>query len=82
MADILDAYERGDRENQQVRAQVSDFKGQTYFSIRAWYRTEEGEYKPAKNGINLPKDEYKEFRKLIDALDEELNYTGPDEEDE
>jgi hypothetical protein len=78
---ILEAYDREDRESQQVRAQVSTFKGQKYFSLRSWYPAEpDGEYKPGKNGINLPIDEYPKFRALIDALDIELDYVPVEEE--
>lgn len=80
---ILDAYDREDRESQQVRAQVSEFKGQKYFSLRSWYPAEpSGEYKPGKNGINLPVDEYPKFRELIAALDAELKYAPSEESDD
>lgn len=74
MADaIIESYDRDGSEQQQVRAITSDFKGQKYFSLRAWYFAED-EYRPARNGINLPVDEYHEFRRLIAALDHELGY--------
>ena len=73
---IIEAYDRDTSEPQQVRASVSDFKGQKYFSIRGWFLDDKlGDYRPGKNGVNLPVDEYPKFRQLVAALDEQLNYT-------
>lgn len=72
---IIEAYDRDTSEPQQVRASVSEFKGQKYFSIRGWFLDEKaGDYRPGKNGVNLPVDEYWRFRDLVDALDEALGY--------
>lgn len=69
---VLDSYDRGDSGEQQVRAAISHFKGREYFSLRAWYKDGE-ERKPSKNGINLPVDEWPQFKELVDSLDAMLN---------
>lgn len=60
------SYERAREE--QCKAEFSIFKGRQYFSIRCWYKTNEGEMAPGKNGINLPVEEKKDFLKLVVAL--------------
>lgn len=80
MADTpIEVYVRDDREGQEVRASLSDYKGQRYFSLRAWYPAED-DFRPTKNGLNLPVDEYHHFRSLIDALDAELGYVPATED--
>jgi hypothetical protein len=84
---IIEAYDRDGSEPQQVRAITNEYRRRKYFSFRAWYLPPEGgeDYAPGKNGINLPVDEYHEFRKLVDAMDIELGYvprtTDPFDED-
>ena len=78
-AGTLAAYDRDGSERQQVRAQITTFKGRKYFSLRAWYWSEDDQdYKPSKNGINLPIDEYEEFSELLVALNDKI---GKDHDD-
>lgn len=62
-------YLRKDGE-EKLSGTLSKFKGREYFSFRTWYRTEGGEggsdeWKPGKNGLNLPMDEAEEFLGVV-----------------
>lgn len=72
----IDEYPRGKADNSVVRASTSTFKGARYFSFRAWYQNpeREGDFLPTKNGLNLPVEEYLEFRTLVAEMDKELNF--------
>ena len=40
-----------------VHAEVSLFNGKTYFSVRRWFRADDGKYYRTKNGLHLKYDE-------------------------
>lgn len=64
---IIASFERPNGE--QVRLAKSEFKGKSYFSLRAWYDAEgTGDWRPGKNGINLPIEELPAFLALVDHL--------------
>ena len=62
-----------DRPNgEQIQARLSEFKGQTYLSVRVYYEDRSTEeMKPGRNGINLPLSEAPEFFRLVEALKED-----------
>lgn len=59
-----------DRPNgEQLQARLSDYKGQTYLSIRTYYEDRNsGERKPGRNGINIPISEAQGFFDLVQEL--------------
>lgn len=40
--------------NTQTRLTVSEFRGIEYLSIRKYYRDFDGDWKPGKEGVNIP----------------------------
>ncbi len=44
-----------------IRAELSEFKGKKYVSIRKYYKDSEGNDKPSNKGITMNLDDWKEF---------------------
>lgn len=60
-----------------IRAQLSTFKGQEYFSVRVWFQDETSkELRPGKNGVNLPRSEFAEFERAVVELRKALTVTN------
>lgn len=69
---------------EQLQARISEFKGVQYLSIRSYYQdrvTEE--FKPGKNGINIPIDEAESLFAACESLANEVEeILGPCSGDE
>jgi hypothetical protein len=53
---------------EECKAEFSEFKDRAMFSIRCWYRDDQDNLKPGRNGINLPVEEKDDFLRLVLAL--------------
>jgi hypothetical protein len=63
-------------QNEVLRASIQYFKGRKYASLRVFYLdAQDGEWKPSRNGINVPADELASLLKGIEALRKELSPT-------
>ncbi len=56
----------------QVRLTVSTFRGVEYLSLRKYYMTFEGDWKPTREGVNMPLD-FSNSRELFVGLTEILS---------
>jgi hypothetical protein len=59
-----------------LRATAGVFKGSLTFGLRVWYRTDDGSLAPGRNGINLPRSEWAEFKRAVDAVEQEMTLTS------
>ena len=50
---------------EEIRVELSEYKGQTYLNIRAWIKGDNGEYLPTRKGITL---NIEHFQSLLEAL--------------
>lgn len=67
------------KDGEEIRADITEFKGKKYLSVRVYYLdTRDGEMKPGKNGINLPLEEAGLF---IDAADSLATVLFPETEE-
>jgi len=71
MSKVIDTFPKNTME--QVRTQLTEYKGYKLIDIRVWYKQKDGEeYKPSKKGLTLGIDHYEDLRKAIDKLGEAL----------
>lgn len=70
MADIVFEFEKNPRNT--IRASTSDYRGQKRIDVRMWYKDEQGELKPSKQGISLPIEMFGSLKKLILDLEQAL----------
>lgn len=57
--------------NLQVRIGVNEFRGVEYLFVRKYYQDFDGEWKPSKEGVNMPLDLYNSremFAGLVEIL--------------
>ena len=55
-----------------IRVETSEFRGKKYVSIRKWYQDASGEMKPGKQGINMTKEEWSDFKEKYEKIVEML----------
>lgn len=48
------------------------FRGALFLSIRYWYETTANTYKPTKNGITIPVEAFRSFRRAVRAVRQAL----------
>ncbi len=51
---------------------ISDYGGKKRIDIRIWYKDDDDELKPSKQGISLPIERFKDLKKLITDLEDAL----------
>src|SRR4051812_29627558 len=56
------------RDGEEIRATLSTFKGALYFSLRVYFRSEDGEWHPTKKGITLAAERLEELEAAVAAL--------------
>lgn len=67
-------YSFGKNTMEEVRTQLTEYRGYKLIDIRVWYKPGEGEDpRPTKKGLTLNIELYPELKKAIDKLGEELN---------
>jgi hypothetical protein len=52
---------------EKVRVHLMEWKGQTYFDIRVWFKADDGVYYPSTKGIRLNCELLLDLRSAIDA---------------
>lgn len=71
MEDILvKAFDKNARER--VHAIVKEFKGRLLIELRAYYPTEDGQWKPTKRGITLCAEKARQLLEAAAALEAEV----------
>lgn len=63
------------RDDEEVRASVSTFKGSLYVSLRIYYRGDDGEWHATKKGITLTVEALDELEAAIAALRKAVDET-------
>lgn len=64
----------GKRSNEQILIGLREFRGARFIDIRAYFETDDGEWRPTKKGITLPIDAFPEFAEVIAGLGETLGF--------
>lgn len=67
---IVRAFEKNARER--VHAIVKEFKGRLLIELRAYYPTEDGQWKPTKRGLTLCADKARPLLEAAAALEAEV----------
>ena len=71
-----EVYERiihyDETKNEQIRLSVKEFRGIEYLSLRKYYQDYDEEWRPTKDGINMPLD-FCNSRELFSGLEEILS---------
>ena len=71
MSKVIDTFPKNAME--EVRTQLTEYKGYKLIDIRVWYKQkEEEEFKPSKKGLTLGIEHYKELKKAILKVGDEL----------
>lgn len=65
------AFEFEKSETEVIRAQISDFTGQTRADLRVFFKTDKGEWRPTKRGINMPLSLIGKMKEAIVQLEKE-----------
>lgn len=55
-----------------IQVQKSKFKGNDYVSIRKYYKAENDEMKPGKNGISMPLEVWEEFTEKFEDIKKDI----------
>lgn len=71
MSKVVDTFPKNTME--EVRTQITEYKGYKLIDIRVWYKKEGKEPLPTKKGITLNVDLYSKLKEAIDKLGKELN---------
>lgn len=64
----------GKRSNEQILIGLREFRGARFIDIRAYFETDDGEWRPTKKGVTLPIDAYHDFAEVIAGLGETLGF--------
>ena len=56
----------------EIRFATQDFKGAEYFNVRLWVKNDVGDWVPTKRGLTLNTEQFKSFKRGVEALDQEL----------
>jgi hypothetical protein len=62
--------------NEKIVFGVSEFRGKNYANIRIFYEDDEGEWKPTKKGISVNLEDFIEFKRRVEELDNYLQEKG------
>jgi len=71
MSKIVDTFPKNTME--EVRTQITEYKGYKLMDIRVWYKREDKDPLPTKKGLTLGIEHYQELKKAVDKLGQELN---------
>ncbi len=55
-----------------IRIALNEYKDKEYIDIRTYYMADDGELKPTKKGVTIPKEQYPELKEAILGLEELL----------
>lgn len=64
----------GKRSNEQILIGLREFRGARFIDIRAYFETDDGEWRPTKKGVTLPIDAFPEFAETVAGLGETLGF--------
>ena len=66
---------------EKIRARIGEYSGHKFADLRIYYTDEDSsEWKPTRKGITFSPELWPEFKKMVDALEEELKQQGLIEE--
>jgi len=71
MSKVVDIFPKNTQE--EVRTQLTEYKGYKLMDIRVWYKKGEADPLPTKKGLTLGIEHYEELKKAVDKLGQELN---------
>ena len=71
---VIAQFEKNSKE--EVRVSIDDFHGRKLINLRVYYRTDNGEWLPGKQGIALGIDRYRDLADALVKLGEELQTRG------
>jgi hypothetical protein len=71
---LVAQFEKNSKE--EVRVSIDDFHGRKLINLRVFYRTDNGEWLPGKQGIALGIDRYRDLADALVKLGEELQTRG------
>ena len=63
MQKLISKFEKNSME--EIRVELSEYKGQTYLNIRAWIENDNNEFVPTKKGLTI---NVELFPELLEAL--------------
>lgn len=64
----------GKHSNEQILIGLREFRGTRFIDIRAYFETDDGEWRPTKKGVTLPIDAFPEFAETVADLGETLGF--------
>lgn len=70
MADIISGFDKN--EKLKILASISDYRGKKRIDIRIWYKDDNDELKPSRQGISLPIERFGDLKKLMADLENAL----------
>ena len=60
------------RDGEEIRATVSEYRGEEYLSLRVYFRSQDGQWLPTRKGITLASSRLDELEIAITKLREHL----------
>lgn len=49
----------------EIRISNDEYKGKKFVSIRTWWHSGDGDWKPGKQGITIKADQWEEFQAIL-----------------
>ncbi len=71
---VIASFEKNSRE--EVRLSVDVFRGRKIINIRVFYRDDDGEWKPGRQGLSLAVERYRDLADALLQLGEYLQKEG------
>lgn len=72
--DVVAKFEKNSRE--EVWVSVDEFRGKKIINVRVHYRSEQGDWKPGKQGLAISVDRYRDLAEAVLQLGEKLREKG------
>lgn len=62
-------FEMRKNEKEIIRMTQDEFKGHAFYSIRLWYRNDNGQFRPSQKGVTIKPEQFNEFMQGIKHLE-------------
>jgi Transcriptional Coactivator p15 (PC4) len=73
-SEVIAQFEKNSKE--EVRVSIDDFRGRKLINLRVYYRSEQGNWLPGRQGLALGVDRYRDLADALVKLGEQLQTKG------
>lgn len=76
MSDDKVIHKIAQRDDQEIRATLNEYKGREYAHLRTYWRAPDGEWRPTKKGIAIAAEDFGELEEAVAMLKAALASNG------